>query len=99
MIKYLLKNTAEIFVDTEDDANALHKEYEEYARNNDYILSAWSQTYHTKKEKGEIVKEWWVCKCTLIFNDSKEPDIPLENIEFKMQTKIPIDMISPWDEV
>jgi hypothetical protein len=40
MIKYLLKNTAEIYVESEDDANALHKEYEEYARENDYILTA-----------------------------------------------------------
>lgn len=40
MIKYLLKNTAEIYVESEDDANTLHKEYEEYARENDYILTA-----------------------------------------------------------
>ena len=40
MIKYLLKNTAEIYVESEDDANILHKEYEEYARENDYILTA-----------------------------------------------------------
>lgn len=99
MTKYLLKNTAEIYVESEDDANNLHKEYEEYARKNNYILAAWSQTYRNKKEKGEIVKEWWVCKCTLVFNDAKDPDIRLDNIEFKMQTKVPVELVSQWDEV
>lgn len=99
MIKYLIKNTAEIRVKSEEDANALHKEYEDFAHDNGYILNSWTQTYRTKKSGGEIIAEWFICKAVLIFNDAKEPDIPLEDIEFKMQTTIPIENISPWEEV
>lgn len=99
MIKYLIKNTAEIRVESEEEANALHKEYEDFAHDNGYILNSWTQTYRTKKSSGEIVSEWFICKVVLIFNDAKEPDIPLDNIDFKMQTTIPIENISPWEEV
>lgn len=98
MIKYLIKNTVEIRVETEEDANALHKEYENFAHDNGYILNSWTQTYRTKKASGEIVEEWFICKAVLIFNDPKDPDILLDDIDFKMQTKVPIDMVSPWDE-
>lgn len=99
MIKYLIKNTAEIRVESEEEANALHKEYEDFAHDNGYILNSWTQTYRTKKSGGEIVSEWFICKVVLIFNDAKEPAIPLDNIDFKMQTTIPIENISPWEEV
>lgn len=99
MEKYLIKNTAEIRVNSEEDANLLHKEYEDFAHDNGYILNSWTQTYRTKKSGGEIVDEWFICKVVLVFNDAKEPDIPLDDIDFKMQTKIPVDSISPWDEV
>lgn len=98
MIKYLIKNTAEIRVDSEEDANALHKEYEDFARENGYILNSWSQTYRTKKSGGEIVEEWFICKVVLIFNDVKAPTIPLDTINFKMQLNIPIENLSPWEE-
>jgi hypothetical protein len=98
MIKYLIKSTNEIRVDSEEDANALHKYYEDFARDNGYILNSWAQTYRTKKSGGEIVQEWWICKVILVFNDAKEPDIPLETIDFKMQTMIPIENTSPWEE-
>lgn len=98
MIKYLIKNTAEIRVESEEDANELHKYYEDFARDNAYILNSWSQTLRTKKSQGEIVESWFVCKVVLVFNDVKAPDIPLDNIDFNMQKTIPVDMISPWDE-
>lgn len=98
MIKYLIKSTNEIRVDSEEDANTLHKEYEDFARDNGYILNSWSQTYRTKKSGGEIIEEWWVCKVILVFNDVKSPDIPLDNIEFNMQHIISTNDISPWDE-
>lgn len=98
MIKYLIKNTAEIRVESEEDANSLHKEYEDFARNNNYILNSWSQTYRTRKSGGEIIEEWWICKCVLVFNDPKAPEIPLNNIDFKMLSVVPIASVSPWDE-
>lgn len=98
MIKYLIKSTNEIRVDSEEDANALHNIYEDYARDNAYILNSWSQTYRTKKSGGEVVEEWWICKVVLVFNDAKAPDIPLDNIEFNMQKVVSVDMLSPWEE-
>lgn len=98
MLKYLIKNTAEIRVEDEDEANALHKEYEDFAREAGYILNSWSQTLRTKKQSGEIVDSWYICKVVLIFNDAKDPDIPLKNIDFNMEHNIPIENISPWDE-
>lgn len=92
MIKYLIKNTAEIRVETEDDANKLHKEYEQFAHDNGYTLSSWTQTYRNQKAKGEIVQEWYICKVVLIFNDAKEPEIPLQDINFVMFNN------TPWEE-
>lgn len=98
MIKYLIKNTAEIRVESEDDANELHRFYEKFAHDNNYILNSWTQTLRTKKSQGEIVESWFICKVVLIFNDAKAPDISLDTIDFNMQKNIPIENISPWDE-
>lgn len=99
MIKYLIKNTAEIRVESEEDANELHKEFEQFAHDNNYILNSWTQNYHKKTSGGEIVSEWWICKVVIIFNDAKDPFIPLKDINFEMQLNIPIENIAPWDEV
>lgn len=98
MLKYLIKSTNEIRVNSEEDANTLHKEYEDFARDNGYILNSWAQTYRTRKSGGEVVEEWWVCKVVLIFNDVKSPDIPLDTIDFNMQKIINIDNIKPWED-
>lgn len=99
MLKYLIKNTAEIRVEDEDAANELHKEYEDFARDAGFVLNSWSQTLRTKKQAGEIIDSWYICKVVLVFNDAKEPDIPLDSIDFNMKTNIGIDDIKPWDEV
>lgn len=98
MIKYLIKSTNEIRVEDENDANELHRFYEKFAHDNDYILNSWTQTLRTKKSQGEIIESWFVCKVVLVFNEAKAPEIPLDNIDFKMQHTIPIENISPWDE-
>ena len=84
MIKFLIKNTAEIRVESEEAANILHQEYEQFARENGYILNSWTQTYRNKKSGGEIIDEWWICKITISFNDPKAPFIPLQAIDFRM---------------
>lgn len=99
MLKYLIKNTAEIRVEDEDAANELHKEYEDFARDAGFVLNSWSQTLRTRKQAGEVVDSWYICKVVLVFNDAKEPDIPLNSIDFNMKTNISIDDIKPWDEV
>ncbi len=84
MIKWLIKSTEEIRVENEDDANQLHKQMEQFAHDNDYILNTWTQTYKPIKLKGELVDEYWLCKYTLIFNEAKTPAISLKNIEYNM---------------
>ena len=84
MEKYLIKSTVEIRVSSEEDANTLHKEYERFAHDNNYVLNSWAQTYRTKKSGGEIVAEWWICKAVIQFNDPKEPLIPLSHIDYVM---------------
>ena len=81
-----------------NDANELHRFYEKFAHDNNYILNSWTQTLRTKKSQGEIIESWFICKVVLIFNDAKAPDIPLDTIDFNMQKNIPIENISPWDE-
>ena len=98
MIKYLIKSTNEIRVESEEDANELHRFYEKFAHDNDYILNSWTQTLRTKKSGGEIIESWFICKVVLVFNDAKAPNIPLDTIEFNMQHTIPIENISPWEE-
>lgn len=98
MIKYLIKSTNEIRVESEEDANELHHFYEKFAHDNDYILNSWTQTLRTKKSGGEIIESWFICKVVLVFNDAKAPNIPLDTIEFNMQHIIPIENISPWEE-
>ena len=87
--KFLIKDTVEIRVETKQDANALHKEIEAFAHDNDYTLSSWTQTYKCRKLKGEIIKEYYfLCKYILIFNDIKEPENLLTNIEYNMKGKV-----------
>lgn len=99
MLKYLIKNTAEIRVENEEEANILHKEYEDFAREFGYILNSWSQTLRVRKQAGEIVDSWYICKVVLIFNDAKEPDIALQSIDFNMQKQVSIDNVVPWDGI
>ena len=84
MIKYLIKTTTEIRVETEDDANTLHKEMETFAHTNNFTLSSWTQTYKCRKQKGEIIEEYYLCKYILQFNDIKEPETTLKDIQYNM---------------
>lgn len=85
MLKFLLKATNEIFVLTEEDANTLHKEIEEFAHSNNYTLYSWTQTLKEKKSKGEVIDSWFICKYVLVFNDPKEPEIKLNDIIYDME--------------
>ena len=85
MIKYLIQTQTTIRVETEDDANQLHKEVEAFAHSNDYTLSSWTQTYKCRKAKGEIIEEYFLCKYVLIFNDVKEPETLLKDIQYNIE--------------
>lgn len=98
MIKYLIKATNEYRVETKEDADALHKQIEEEATNNGWVLSGWTETYKTRKSQGEIVEEWFVCKSTVIFNDAKEPNFSLWSIDYNMLNTPNAAEALPWDE-
>ena len=84
MVKFLIKATNEYRVETKEDADALHKQIEEEATDNGWTLSGWNETYKTRKAQGEIVEEWYICKSTVVFNDPKEPEDALRNIDYNI---------------
>ena len=62
----LIKRTEEYVVDSEEDAIKLIQNFKDDAEKNGYILGASGYTYKTKKAKGEIIGEVWVCKIAKI---------------------------------
>lgn len=82
MQTYLIKNTVEIRVNSKNDADALHKEFEEAAYAGDYTLSSWTETYKEIKAKGEVIEDFYLCKATCVFNDAKAPYNPYDGVEF-----------------
>ncbi len=70
MSKFLVSTTEVFRVDTDEEANSL---IEEAKRSSMFELGKYSSEFKVKKQKGEIVDEWY--KVTLVkhFNDEKEP--------------------------
>ena len=62
----LIKQTEEYVVDSEEEAIRIIQGFKDAAATNNYILGASGYTYKTKKSKGEIIGEVWVCKITKI---------------------------------
>ena len=62
----LIKRTEEYVVDTEEQAITAIQNFRDEATQNGYVLGASGYTYKTKKAKGEIIGEVWVCKITKI---------------------------------
>ncbi len=60
----LLKSTMEYIVDTEEQAKAL---IEEEKKSKEYIVGSYQSTKKQKKQKGEIVEEWYAVKVVRIY--------------------------------
>lgn len=84
MIKSLIKVTNEVRVETETDADQFHKELQKEAEEIGCILSTFTKTLRQKKSKGEILEEYYQIKYTYVFNDIKEPNTYLDNIQYNM---------------
>ena len=54
---------------SEDEAKAFLEEIKAQAAQNGYVVKKNGYEYKTKKSKGEIVDEAWVCTCTKIYNE------------------------------
>ena len=70
MAKFLI-NTTEIYrVATEAEAKKL---IEEAKADNHFILTKYTSQFKEKKQKGEVVDEWYKVTLTKSFTDEKEP--------------------------
>ena len=58
----LLKETLEIRADSEIEAKEVIESYRQKAAADGFTIGAAGYTYKTKKSKGEIIDEAWVCK-------------------------------------
>lgn len=64
----LLKETIELRADTEFEAKEIIENYRKEAAEKGYTIGAAGYTYKTKKAKGEIVDEAWICKIVQNFS-------------------------------
>ena len=65
----LLKETLELRADSEEEAKQIIEKYREDAGEKGYTIGAAGSTYKTKKLKGEIIDEAWVCKIVQQFSE------------------------------
>ena len=70
MAKYLIKTTEEHRADSEREAAELIETAKADAR---YILSKYSSVKKERKQKGEIVDEYFIVTLVKAFDDPKEP--------------------------
>ena len=89
MNKNLLKVTTEYRVGTKEDADALHKEFEDEAHNGGYTLTAWTETFKETKAKGEVIETYYVWKATFVFDNAKEPINNFTGVEFVEGGNVP----------
>ena len=94
MIKSLIKVTNEVRVESEEEADKFHKELQKEAEEIGCVLSTFTKTLRQKKSKGEVIEEYYQIKYTYVFNDIKEPETYLENIEYHMVNQRGDDV--PW---
>ena len=70
MSKYLCKTTEEHRADTEAEATMLIEAAKADSR---YILSKYSSVHKERKQKGEIVDDYFIVTLVKVFDDPKEP--------------------------
>lgn len=81
MAKYLINVTETYRVDNEDQAARL---IEEAKNSNQYTLSKYSCVHKERKQKGEVIDEWYRLTLTKVFDDEKEP---FSNVEITYDTE------------
>ena len=70
MAKHLLKVTEEHRADSEFEAAELINSAKEDSR---YILSKYSSVHKERKQKGEIIDEYFIVTLVKVFDDPKDP--------------------------
>ena len=89
MVKWLIKSTNEIRLETKEDVDIFHQNLEEEAYKRGYNLSAWSETKKEVKEKCEVIGEFYLCKWTYIFDNAKDPVRPFSQVEYSFNDERP----------
>lgn len=69
----ILKDTLEFRVNSEAEAKQYLDTYRADAGEKGYTVKSAGYTYRTKKAKGEIVDEAWICKIVMQFGEIWEP--------------------------
>lgn len=64
-----LKTTIEVRCYSEEEAKDFLEDFRQGAKQEGYTVGTNGYTYKSKKSKGEIVEEGWLCKCTKIHED------------------------------
>jgi hypothetical protein len=80
-MEYLVSTTEVYRVDNEASATSL---IEKAKHDNMYELAKYSSVKKEKKQKGEIIDEWYQVSLTKKFNDEKDP-ISVVNIKYGEQ--------------
>ena len=65
----LLKETLELRADSEEGAKECIEQYRKDAAEKGYTIIAAGYTYKSKKSKGEIIDEAWICKIVMQFSE------------------------------
>lgn len=80
MAKYLLKTTEEHRADNEREAAEL---IEAAKADNRYILSKYSSVKKERKQKGEIIDEYYIVTLVKTFDDPRDP-VGEASVEYKI---------------
>jgi regulator of protease activity HflC (stomatin/prohibitin superfamily) len=70
MAKYLIKTTEEHRADNEREAAELIEAAKKDGR---YALAKYSSVHKERKQKGEIIDEYYLVTLVKVFDDAKEP--------------------------
>lgn len=89
MIQYLIKNSVTVRVADKEEADSLHKKIMDEALAQGWILSSWTEKHKERKQKGEVIDEYFVVNYTITFDIEKEPELsPLKNIEYLFNNEL-----------
>ena len=82
MSKYLISTSETYRVDTEEEAKNL---IEEAKVDSSFQLAKYTSEYKVRKQKGEIIDEFYKVVLTKNFNDIKEPYVQI-NVEYNKES-------------
>ena len=83
-MKYLIRTTEVYRADNEDEAQAVIEE----AKGTSTVIK-YNSTYKCKKQKGEVIDEWYRVEITKEWDDEKEPC---------GSTKVHYGVASAWED-